>query len=133
MMMLMMMFYDDDVDVDGDDDDDILLVTGRPTYFSGWRFLQYMATGEKCLIYQNSCVSIVFGHIIMHYLSSMLMTRCKEIYEERGGTLTDKQLCAGGEPGKVGVADNLLLDAEIPQACKRKEEKKDVIKCALKI
>jgi len=26
--------------------------------------------------------------------------RCKEIYEERGGTLTDKQICAGGEPGK---------------------------------
>ena len=128
MLMMMLMFYDD---VDGGDD--ILLFTGRPTYFSGWRFLQYLATGEKCLIYQNSCVSNVFGHIIMHYLSSMLMTRCKEIYEERGGTLTDKQICAGGEPGKVGDADNLLLDAEIPQACKRKDEKEDVIKCALKI
>ena len=129
MMMLMMMFYADDVDVDGDD---ILLFTGRPTYFSGWRFLQYLATGEKYPIYQNSCVSNVFGRIIMHYLSSMLMTRCKEIYEERGGTLTDKQICAGGEPGKVGDADNLLLDAEIPQACKRKEQE-DVIKCALNI
>ena len=41
----------------------------------------------------------------------MLMTRCKEIYEERGGTLTDKQICAGGEPGKVGDADNFLLNA----------------------
>ena len=61
-----MMFYDN---VDGDDvgDDDILLFTGRPTYFSGWRFLQYLATGEKCLIYQNSCVSNVFGHIIIIY------------------------------------------------------------------
>ena len=63
MMMLMMMFYDD-VDGDGDDGDDILLFTGRPTYFSGWRFLQYLATGEKYPIYQNSCVSIVFGHWI---------------------------------------------------------------------
>ena len=62
-IMLVMMFHrdndEDDVDVDGDD---ILLFTGRPTYFSGWRFLQYLATGEKYPIYQNSCVSIVFGH-----------------------------------------------------------------------
>ena len=57
----MMMFYGDDVDVGSDD---ILLFTGRPTYFSGWRFLQYLATGEKCLIYQNSCVSNVFDHWI---------------------------------------------------------------------
>jgi hypothetical protein len=26
---------------------------------------------------------------------------CKEIYAERGGVLTDKQICAGGEKGKV--------------------------------
>jgi len=26
--------------------------------------------------------------------------RCKEIYAERGGVLTDKQICAGGEAGK---------------------------------
>jgi len=26
--------------------------------------------------------------------------KCREIYAERGGTLTDKQICAGGEPGK---------------------------------
>ena len=58
--MMLMMMLDDDVDVGGDD---ILLITGRPTYFSGWRFLQYLATGEKYPIYQNSCVSIVFGHI----------------------------------------------------------------------
>ena len=27
--------------------------------------------------------------------------RCKDIYAARGGSLTDKQICAGGQPGKV--------------------------------
>ena len=65
--LVIVMFHcdNDDDDFDFDNDfDDILLFTGRPTYFSGWRFLQYLATGEKYPIYQNSCVSIVFGHWI---------------------------------------------------------------------
>ena len=28
---------------------------------------------------------------------------CTEIYKEKGGVLTDKQICAGGQKGKVGV------------------------------
>ena len=31
--------------------------------------------------------------------------RCKDIYAARGGSLTDKQICAGGQPGKVAVDD----------------------------
>ena len=53
-------------------------------------------------------VLFVIMLMIIMLIIIMLMTRCKEIYEERGGTLTDKQICAGGEPGKVGDADNLL-------------------------
>ena len=41
-----------------------------------------------------------------------MTTRCKQIYAERGGRLTDKQICAGGQPGKVGDDDGGCDDSD---------------------
>ena len=38
--------------------------------------------------------------------------RCKDIYAARGGSLTDKQICAGGQPGKVDDDDDGHHDYE---------------------
>ena len=41
-----------------------------------------------------------------------MTTRCKQIYAERGGRLTDKQICAGGQPGKVDDNDGGCDDSD---------------------
>ena len=60
-----------------------------------------------------------------------MTTRCKQIYAERGGRLTDKQICAGGQPGKVGDDDGDCDDSDDSEDIPAEENIQHVGVCRL--